>query len=457
MDTTSITQIMFLIILIFLSGFFSSAESAFTTVNKIRLRTLSEDGNKNAARAEKILRKYSKMLSTILIGNNIVNISASALATTTAIRIWGSMSVSIVTGVLTLLILLFGEIIPKTWATMRSEHLALAYSRVIWALMIVLTPLVFLIDRISHVIMRLFRVDTEHRGTQITENEIKTYVDVGREDGIIETEEQEMINNVFDFSDAVAKDIMIPRIDMTSVDINSDYDTIMAVFRESMFTRLPVYDGEPDRIIGLVNIKDFILVRDKKDFRIKDILRDAYFTYEFKKIADLMIEMRGKAFNVAFVLSEYGTAVGMITMEDLVEEIVGEIRDEYDEDENELIQQVGERQYLVEGGMKLDDVNDVLDTSLSSEDYDSIGGLMIEQLERLPHDHEQITLDNGIILMAREISDNRIVKVLVTLPAAEHENNDEADQTVSASPMPDAAPSPDPSAQQIMSDPSEEK
>ena len=231
----------------------------------------------------------------------------------------------------------------------------------------------------------------------------------------------------------------------------------MAVFRESMFTRLPVYDGEPDRIIGLVNIKDFILVRDKKDFRIKDILRDAYFTYEFKKIADLMIEMRGKAFNVAFVLSEYGTAVGMITMEDLVEEIVGEIRDEYDEDENELIQQVGERQYLVEGGMKLDDVNDVLDTSLSSEDYDSIGGLMIEQLERLPHDHEQITLDNGIILMAREISDNRIVKVLVTLPAAEHENNDEADQTVSASPMPDAAPSPDPSAQQIMSDPSEEK
>jgi putative hemolysin len=250
---------------------------------------------------------------------------------------------------------------------------------------------------------------------------------------------------------------MIPRIDMTSVDINSDYDTIMAVFRESMFTRLPVYDGEPDRIIGLVNIKDFILVRDKKDFRIKDILRDAYFTYEFKKIADLMIEMRGKAFNVAFVLSEYGTTVGMITMEDLVEEIVGEIRDEYDEDENELIQQVGERQYLVEGGMKLDDVNDVLDTSLSSEDYDSIGGLMIEQLERLPHDHEQITLDNGIILMAREISDNRIVKVLVTLPAAEHENSDETGQAASGSAQPDAVPAPDQSAAQTMSDTAGEK
>ncbi len=417
------TQVLFLIILIFLSSFFSSAESAFTTVNKIRLRTLSDDGNKNARRAEKILGKYNKMLSTILVGNNIVNISASALATTLAIHVWGNMSVSIVTGVLTLLILLFGEIIPKTWATIKSEHLTLSYSRIIWALMVVLTPLVFLIDRISHLFMHMFRIDSEHYGAQITENEIKTYVDVGREDGIIETEEQEMINNVFDFSDAVAKDIMIPRIDMTSINVDSDYDTIMSIFRESMFTRLPVYENEPGQIIGLVNIKDFILVRDKKNFKIKDIMRDAYFTYEFKKIADLMIEMRGKAFNIAFVLSEYGTTVGMITMEDLVEEIVGEIRDEYDEDENELIQQTGDHQYLVEGGMKLDDINDVLDTTLSSEDYDSIGGLMIEQLERLPRNHEQIILDNGIALMAQGINDNRIVKVLVTLPAADKDSD----------------------------------
>lgn len=427
MNTAGLLQIIFLVILIILSGFFSSAESAFTTVNKIRIRALAGDGNHNAMRVEKILGRYSKMLSTVLVGNNIVNISASALATTLAINIWGSVAVSIMTGVLTLVILLFGEIIPKTWATVRSEQIALSYSRIIWALMFILTPLVYIIDKMSHFIMKIFKIDTSGRGTQITENEIKTYVDVGREDGVIESEEQEMINNVFDFSDAVAKDIMIPRIDMTSVDVNTDYYTLMNVFRDSMFTRIPVYDGEPDQIIGLINIKDFFLVKDKKNFHIKSIIRTAYFTFEFKKIADLMIEMRSKAFNVAFVLSEYGTTVGMITMEDLVEEIVGEIRDEYDEDENELIQQVDDRQYIVAGSVKLDDLNDVLGTSLSSEDYDSIGGLMIEQLERLPHNHETITLDCGITLTAQGISDQRIDKVILLLSAEDDPDRKSSD------------------------------
>ena len=427
MNTAGLLQIIFLVILIILSGFFSSAESAFTTVNKIRIRALAGDGNHNAMRVEKILGRYSKMLSTVLVGNNIVNISASALATTLAINIWGSVAVSIMTGVLTLVILLFGEIIPKTWATVRSEQIALSYSRIIWALMFILTPLVYIIDKMSHFIMKIFKIDTSGSGTQITENEIKTYVDVGREDGVIESEEQEMINNVFDFSDAVAKDIMIPRIDMTSVDVNTDYGTLMNVFRDSMFTRIPVYDGEPDQIIGLINIKDFFLVKDKKNFHIKSIIRTAYFTFEFKKIADLMIEMRSKAFNVAFVLSEYGTTVGMITMEDLVEEIVGEIRDEYDEDENELIQQVDDRQYIVAGSVKLDDLNDVLGTSLSSEDYDSIGGLMIEQLERLPHNHETITLDCGITLTAQGISDQRIDKVILLLSAEENSEKKPSD------------------------------
>ena len=427
MNTAGLLQIIFLVILIILSGFFSSAESAFTTVNKIRIRALAGDGNHNAMRVEKILGRYSKMLSTVLVGNNIVNISASALATTLAINIWGSVAVSIMTGVLTLVILLFGEIIPKTWATVRSDQIALSYSRIIWALMFILTPLVYIIDKMYHFIMKIFKIDTSGSGTQITENEIKTYVDVGREDGVIESEEQEMINNVFDFSDAVAKDIMIPRIDMTSVDVNTDYYTLMNVFRDSMFTRIPVYDGEPDQIIGLINIKDFFLVKDKKNFHIKSIIRTAYFTFEFKKIADLMIEMRSKAFNVAFVLSEYGTTVGMITMEDLVEEIVGEIRDEYDEDENELIQQVDDRQYIVAGSVKLDDLNDVLGTSLSSEDYDSIGGLMIEQLERLPHNHETITLDCGITLTAQGISDQRIDKVILLLSAEDDPDRKSSD------------------------------
>lgn len=214
---------------------------------------------------------------------------------------------------------------------------------------------------------------------------------------------------------------------MTSISINSTYDQVLSTFKASMFTRLPVYEDDPDNIIGIVNIKDFILVKDKEKFQIKKILRSAYYTYEYKKIADLMMEMREKSFNITFVLSEYGTTVGLITMEDLIEEIVGEIRDEYDEDEEELIKETQPGQFLVEAGMKLDDINDALETELSSEDFDSIGGLMIEQLERIPDDKESIQLENGIVLQAQGIAKNRILKVLITLPEKEHEEEPETD------------------------------
>ena len=220
----------------------------------------------------------------------------------------------------------------------------------------------------------------------MTETELKTYVDVSHEDGVIESEEREMIYNVFDFSDAVAKDIMIPRIDMVTVDINSGYEDLLSLFREYMYTRIPVYEEDKDNIIGQVNIKDFILVENKESFSIRSILRDAHYTYEYKKTADLMMELRQQMQNVAFVLNEYGACVGMITMEDLLEEIVGEIRDEYDAEEEEYIQEIEPGTYLVEGSMKLDDINDALGTKLDSEDYDSIAGIVIEILDRMPED-----------------------------------------------------------------------
>jgi CBS domain containing-hemolysin-like protein len=258
----------------------------------------------------------------------------------------------------------------------------------------------------------------------MTENELKTYVDVSHEDGVIESGEKEIIYNVFDFSDAVAKDIMIPRIDMSCVSTEADYGEVMKIFKENMFTRIPVYEGnEQDNIIGLINVKDLILLQDKENFKISDHLRKAYYTYEFKKTADLLVEMREKSQNVAFVLSEYGATVGMITLEDLLEEIVGEIRDEYDLDEINLIKNIGGSRYLVEGNMKLDDINDELGTNLDSEDYDSIGGLMIEALDRLPGYGETVTLDDGITLTARGVKGNRITKVLITVNSAQEEKN----------------------------------
>lgn len=427
MDTTGVIQLFTLLILVILSAFFSSAETAFSTVNQVRLRTLAQEGSKRADRVLSILEQYSKMISTILIGNNIVNIAASSVATTFAIRIWGSYMIGVITGILTVTILLFGEIVPKTWARNNSENIALFYSGIICSLMTVLTPVIFLVDKLSAGIMHLLHINTDGKDVSITENELKTYVDVSHEGGAIESEERELIYNVFDFGDAVAKDIMVPRIQMTSIPITATYEELLSTFRASMFTRIPVYDNDPDDIIGIVNIKDFILVKDKEKFQIKKLLRSAYYTYEYKKIADLMMEMREKSYNITFVLSEYGTTVGMITMEDLIEEIVGEIRDEYDADEEELIKETMPGQFLVEAGMKLDDINDVLETELHSEDYDSIGGLMIEQLERLPEDKETIVLENGITLQAQGINKNRILKVLITLPETNSPEEEEAD------------------------------
>lgn len=414
MDAPGVIQFIFLIILVILSAFFSSAETALSTVNRVRMRSLEEEGSKRAARVNKILENYSKMLSCILIGNNIVNLSASALATTLAMQI--NLAVGIATGILTVVVLLCGEIVPKTWAMLSSEKISLAYSGIIYGLMQLLTPVIYIIDKLANGILRLLRIDPTKKITTMTEAELRTYVEVSHEDGVIESEEREMIYNVFDFSDAQAKDIMIPRINMVSVDIDDSYDQIMSVFRESMYTRLPVYQEDNDNIIGLINIKDFILCDDKENFHVKDILRSAHYTYEFKKVADLLYELREKTTNVTFVLNEYGATVGMITLEDLLEEIVGEIRDEYDEDEEELIQELGERAYLVEGSMKLDDINDELGTELDSEDYDSIGGLIIECLDRLPEDNEEVALESGIHLKVQGIEQNRVVKVLMTLP-----------------------------------------
>ncbi|MCQ2518591.1 MAG: hemolysin family protein [Lachnospiraceae bacterium] len=430
MDTVTIIQIAALIILIFLSSFFSSAETAFSTANQIKLRTKAEEGSKNAALCLRILDKYSKMLSAVLIGNNIVNLSASALATTLAVKTGLPGAVSIATGILTFVVLIFGEIVPKTWATFHADKVVLFYAGIIRSLMFILTPFIFVIDKISTGILYLIGTDTSKKNSSMTENELRTIVEASQEDGVLEEKECEMINNVFDFGDALAKDIMIPRIDMTMIEDTSTYEDVMNVFRQNMYTRIPVFHDTQDNVIGLINIKDFLLVDDREAFRISDILRDTYYTYEFKKTSDLMIEMRKSSFNIAMVLNEYGATEGMITLEDLLEEIVGEIRDEYDADEEELIKAIDDRTYIVPGNMKFDDINDSLGTNFVSEDYDSIGGLIIEHLEdKLPARGESVTLANGCTLTAIKISHNRVESVKISLPNEDAKSDDAEDES----------------------------
>lgn len=405
-------MILTIIILLFLSAFFSSAETALTTVNRIRIRSLAEDGNKSAVIILKVLDNSPKMLSAILIGNNIVNIAVSSLTTILAQDIWGNYAVTIATAVLTVLVLIFGEITPKTMATLKAEPLALKYARIIYGLMWILTPVIFIINILSKGVMAIFRIDPNAKKDTITETELRTIVDVSHEEGVIESDEREMIKNVFDFGDNRAKDIMIPRIDMSVIDVNCSYDELLKVFKEDKYTRFPVYSEAPDNIIGIINVKDILLYKSDEDFNMKNYLRQPYFTYEHKNLSDLMIEMKKASVNITIVLDEYGAATGMITLEDLIEEIVGDIRDEYDYDEEDELTALNENEYIVEGQMNLDDFNDDLGTKLTSDDYDSIGGFIMERLDRLATVGDTVETDE-ITLVVEQMEKNRIEKIHV--------------------------------------------
>ena len=416
MDSGDIFQIIFLVILLFLSAFFSSAETALTTSNRIRMRTLAEDGDKRAVRVLRITDDSGKMLSAILIGNNIVNLSASSIATSLAINLWGRVGAGIATGILTFLILIFGEISPKTLATIHAEKISLAYSGIIELLMKLLTPIIYIINKFSLGFLLLLRFDPAAGDQQMTEEELRTIVDVGKESGVIESEEHEMINNLFDFGDAQAKEIMVPRIDMTFANINSSYKELIQIFEEDKFTRLPVYEETTDNVIGILNMKDLLLYEDREHFSVRNIMREPYFTYEHKNTAELFIEMRKSSISLAIVLDEYGATAGLITLEDLLEEIVGEIRDEYDTDEEDSILPLNDREFIVLGSTNLEDLCAELNLNFTSEDYDTIGGYLIGLLDHLPEKNEIIITDDDILLRVEQMDKNRIEKIYIKKP-----------------------------------------
>lgn len=407
-------QLIFLLILIVLSGYFSSAETALVTVNKIRMRSLAEEGNKRAKTVMRITDDSGKMLSAILIGNNIVNISASALATTLTSDLFGSQYIAYATGTLTLIVLVFGEVTPKTLATINADKLALSYAPVISVLMWILTPVIWIINKVSNVVLRILGVDPTKKETAITENELRTIVEVSHEEGVIETEEKKMINNVFDFGDSCARDVMIPRIDMKCADVDCTYQEIIEIFRSEKYTRLPVYEGTTDNVVGIINVKDLLLFDSIEEFNVRNILREPYYAYEFKKTSELMEELKKTSNNITIVLDEYGSTVGMITLEDLLEEIVGEIRDEYDEDEKDPIQKISDTEYMLEGMTKLDDFNELVNLNLESKEYDSMGGLVIEVLDKLPEEGDVVELP-GVQIFVESVDKNRIEQLRVVL------------------------------------------
>lgn len=418
-------QLIAIIILLCLSAFFSSSETALTTVNQIRMRTLADNGDKCAARVLHVTGNPGKMLSAILIGNNIVNLSASSISTSLAIHLFGNTGAGIATGILTFLILIFGEVTPKTMATIKADSMSLTVAAPIGFLMKILTPVIFIINKLSLGLMFLLHVNIKDAQKKMTEEELRTIVDVSQENGVIEHEERDMIHNLFDFGDAEAKEIMVPRIDMTFVQADATYQEVLDIFRQDMFTRLPVYEDSTDNVIGIINMKDFLLQNDTPEFSVRNLLREPYFTYEHKNTADLFLEMRKSSISLAIVLDEYGVTAGLITLEDLLEEIVGEIRDEYDADEEDDITRISDREFYVLGSANLNDVSEALSLHFTSDDYDTIGGYCLGLLDHLPEKNEIILTDNNILLRIDRMEKNRIERIYIRLPEPLEETSSE--------------------------------
>lgn len=414
MDNHTIWHIVILIILLGLSGFFSSAETAFTSSNHIKLRTLASKGNKNAVLVLKIMKKPEKMLSAVLIGNNIVNLSASALLTAITIKLFGNASIGAATGILTFLVLIFGEIAPKSFATKNAEVLVLIYAAPVYGLIFVLTPVIAAVNIAASAVLKAFGIDVKKNNEAMTEDELRTIVNVSHEEGVIENEERNIINNVFDFAGVLAKDVMVQRIDMVFIDINAGYDEIIEIYRQERYTRLPVYEGSTDNVVGIINIKDLLLYDKGEDFYIKDYMRKPLFTYEYKKLSELLLQMKKSYSNLAVVLDEYGITAGMVTMEDILEEIVGEIRDEYDTDEEDSFKKLGEGIYMLDGFVKLDEINERLGTNLCLDDYESIGGFVMGQLEHIPKVREGIKVGD-VSLTVEKMDKARVDKVRLEL------------------------------------------
>ena len=413
----SIINLIILTILIFMSAFFSSAETALTTVSMFSLRSLSDGGNKRAKRVLKVTENSSKLISTILIGNNIVNITASSLTTVFVTDTFGSAAIGIGTGILTLIVLIIGEIIPKTLAQRYSLKVSLLYVDIIQFLMIVLTPVIYIVNKISNFMFWLMRIDRNGTGQKITEDELISMVNVSEEEGIIEDKEKEMITNVVDFGDSIARDVMIPRADMTIVSADTGYEELLNLYMEVPYTRIPIYEESRDNIIGILHVKDLFFYKathDINNFNVRNIMRKPLYVYEYQKTNNLLHSMKSDSNAMAIVLDEYGICIGLVTIEDLIEEIIGDIKDEYDIAEHNNIIKLDDVHYSVDGSIKLDDLNDALKLCIESEDYDSLGGYITELLDHIPTNGDSVS-DSECLYKVSDMDQTSVGRVLITL------------------------------------------
>ncbi len=412
MEWLEIAEIISLFILLALSGFFSGAETALMSVNRVHIRHLSQEGNKEAKVVDRLLKQPDKLLITILVGNNLVNIAASSIATALATDIFGSKGLGIAIGVMTIFVLIFGEITPKSIAEKKSEQFSLKVGPYIELFSYVLTPLISGLTKITNPFIR--GIGGSKTKSFISEEEIRRFLVVGEREGVIETDEKQMINSIFEIDDTIVKEIMVPRIDMICIDIDAKMEELIEIVMKMGFSRIPVYNDTIDNIVGLVYAKDLLSLLkngERVDKEIKEIMRPAYYVPETKKVDNLLSELRKEKIHMSIILDEYGGTAGLVTIEDILEEIVGDIQDEYDEEES-LINNINKHEIVVDGRTDIDEINRELDISLPEIDYETISGFILSKLGYVPEIGEELTFED-LMIKVMDVKQRRIYKVKI--------------------------------------------
>jgi len=411
-------EIFLFIICVILSAFFSSSEVALISITRAKARTLVNEGKPGSAAVAALKESPEHLLTTILIGNNIVNIAAASIATAIAIQQFGDVGVGIATGFVVIIILVFGEIGPKIYASRASDSFALTVAPVILLLSKVFTPVIWLVERVSPT----FGIGKDTAEPTVTEDEIKEWIDVGKEDGTIEQDEQDMLYSVLEFGDTTAREIMTPRVNVILIEDTISFEEAIRIFNETGFSRIPVYHDQIDNITGILNVKDVFsaMVSRRKDSTIGEIMYDPMFVPETKKIDDLLKELQVHRVQMAIVIDEYSSFVGIVTVEDILEELVGDILDEFDKEEPG-VQELAPGVHVVDAQTWVEEINETMDLALpTDESYETIGGLVIDRLGHLPqHPGEKVEIDNGrITLVVMQMHGRRIVKVKIVNHAA---------------------------------------
>lgn len=415
------------VVLLLLSAFFSSTETAFSSVSKIRLKNLADNGNKKAKTALYVAERYSKALTTILVGNNIVNIANSALATVFFVNIFGEAQGTVIsTVVITIVVLIFGEVLPKNIAIDNAEKICITFAPVLKFLMVILTPLSIILMGINKLYKKLAR-NSNHQEPSVTEDELKYIIESIEEEGVLEQQESELVQSALEFDEKTAEEILTPRVDMVAIDIDDPVEEITELVLKERYSRIPVYRDNIDKIIGVLHTRDYLeaLINNNEKPNIEAMLQPAHFIYKTKKLSALLADFKYNKIHLAVVTDDYGGILGIVTMEDLLEQIVGEIWDE-DEEVEKMSLKISDNKYEVSGDMPISDMLELFDkpTKYIETESNSVGGWALEQLANIPEPGEQFTYKE-LEITIREVLDQRILSMIIVYTPSEAEEDEE--------------------------------